>query len=92
MVDIKKLIKALEFCTKPENMTCEGCPYYHINKECQARKDALELLKAQPQPVQCKDCKNSECVGRFGDIVCGRTGTPHRQEWYCPCGEPKDKP
>lgn len=51
-----------------------------------------QAMSEMPEIIRCKDCKNSECVGRFGDIVCGRTGTPHRPEWYCPCGEPKDKP
>ena len=45
MADIKKLIKALEQCVK--NVSCEGCPYYFIDKECQMRNDALELLKGQ---------------------------------------------
>ena len=63
---------------------------YIVKISDEVMENDAELFKNPPILVRCKDCKNSECVGRFGDIVCERTGTPHRPEWYCPCGEPKD--
>ena len=38
-------------------------------------------------PVKCKDCKNQECYGRNGEIVCALTGEQHKPDWFCADGE-----
>ena len=40
--------------------------------------------------VRCENCKNKECWGRAGDVVCGIDGTPHRPDWFCADGERQD--
>ena len=52
--------------------------------------DALVLLEEQEQPVRCKDCKynSGKCNGLYLQFVtCYKTGSPHREDWYCADGE-----
>jgi hypothetical protein len=37
--------------------------------------------------VRCQVCRNKECMGRGGQIVCGITGEQHAPDWYCGDGE-----
>ena len=53
-------------------------------------KDAIEMLKEQPEIVRCKDCDNRECDGRAGTIVCGITGDSHSRLWFCADGKRKE--
>lgn len=58
MPDREKTIKGLEYCS--ELQTCFGCPYCKGSPTCQDDlcKDALQLIKEQPEIIRCKDCKN----------------------------------
>lgn len=52
------VINSLEICLYPPSK-CENCSYYE-DEECNDDlcRDALELLKKQPEIVHCKDCKH----------------------------------
>ena len=67
--DREKVIKGLEICSKHgswHGLDCEhneaykDCPYRGCETGCVVTiaKDALALLKEQPEIVRCKDCKN----------------------------------
>lgn len=46
-----------------------------------------------PEIVRCKDCKygSGRCQGIYIQFVtCCKTGTPHKEDWYCANGERKD--
>lgn len=61
MADREKVVKGLEMCIADEY--CNGCPYevqcYSPGQEYaeSMMRDALELLKEQPEIVRCKDCE-----------------------------------
>lgn len=91
MADTKKVIRML-------NNTLRHCHnlYNHVTSEeqtwlaeiNQGAKDALELLKEQPDIVRCKECKyysNGFCYNpnTFDEKTCGNT-VP---DWYCADGE-----
>lgn len=60
-------------------------------KDIEALKKSYNELAEKGEPVvRCKDCKNKECWGRAGDVVCGIDGTPHRPNWFCADGERKE--
>lgn len=49
---------------------------------------AITLLKAQPQVVRCKDCRNGETVNEV--IACGNSkmyGRFFHPDWFCADGE-----
>ena len=61
MTDREKVIKGLKCHTDLAKCDCEDCPYYGED-ECylHLQKDALELLKDQPDIVHCGECKNAD--------------------------------
>ena len=61
-----------------------------IDKLCCDIADLKHRFHEKTEIVRCKDCKFIECITRFGDIVCDRDGSPHRPEWFCPVGEPRE--
>jgi hypothetical protein len=51
-----------------------------------------EEIAGRPQElVRCKGCRNKECMGRGGQIVCGITGEQHAPDWYCGDGEREEE-
>ncbi len=53
-----------------------------------------DLLKEQEKVIQCKDCKynTGNCRGLYVQFVtCYKTGTPHKEDWFCADGERKVK-
>ena len=95
MADIEKVIKGLEVCANCDRgFFCGDCPYESTDeKECIEflTRDALELLKSQPQIVRCLDCKYVECEGVEGFLVCDLSGFSHSPEFFCADGEPKQQ-
>ena len=97
MVDIEKVIKALENCK--EGGSCDGCEYDIQSSKCifMIHADALELLKEYQQLqgwatghgiVLCKDCKHYENSGWF--TQCFRhNGISPDVDWFCADGERK---
>jgi hypothetical protein len=93
MPDREKVKKALEMCI--EDIECNDCPYeeecFAANDEPYAvpmMRDALELLKEQPEIVRCKDCKHGEKWNAV--YACGKSrgfGTTHEPDWFCADGE-----
>ena len=99
MVDRKKVIKGLEICSKHgswHGLDCEhngaykDCPYRGCETGCVVTiaKDALALLKSQPDIVRCGECKHYKdgfCYNpnTFDEKTCGNT-VP---DWYCADGE-----
>lgn len=94
MIDREKVIKGLECCGI--SRSCIGCPYVgELFDGCYGscisylNRDALELLKEQPEIVRCEDCKyysNGFCYNpnTFDDEkTCGNT-VP---DWYCADGK-----
>ena len=89
MADIEKVIRGLEICTNPQ--TKQGC----LNGECpydsngcrnQMEWDALELLKAQPKIVRCKDCKHGyqdEASISLGTVRCSKLNCFKLEDWFC---------
>ena len=83
MVDRERVIKTLEFCVSTDD--CRTCEYWieRVDHDCQIMKDALELLKEQPEIVRCKDCKyndDGECIIKSGWF-------PTESDWFCADGE-----
>lgn len=69
MADRKKVIDGLLICLNfiDEQDCPESCPYFDKCQEYEGRvmfqplmRDALSLLKEQPEIVRCKECKNCE--------------------------------
>ena len=105
MADIEKVKKSLEICISLNgDCTPDKCPYYDIPVDeiglCWERlmKDALAMLKEQPDIVRCKDCKHGSVY--MTEDVCGETliecNRPclgdvieiHGWKWFCADGEP----
>lgn len=104
--DMEKVIKGLEKCLADES--CDECPY---EENCfdpdidnpwgtYVMRDALALLKEQPQVVRCKDCKHGGCRtqkldGSIFRVVCKKHGTKKNElwmdaDWFCADGERKE--
>ena len=67
-------------------------PFIDETKDSQAYQLALGALR-QPQIVRCKDCKWNSGYGRGMYVcfcTCCKTGTPHKDDWFCADGEPKE--
>lgn len=99
MADRKKVIKALELCISKHQCCMESpdehCPYeewlgeYEDSfYECTSllAKDALELLKSQPEVVRCKDCKYYDC---FNGCMSWHDVNSSNPDWFCADGERK---
>ena len=89
MENREKVIKAYECCKNPIIKGCERCPYekicYHDQFCLTAIKDAIELLKEQPQIVRCKDCKwhdNPDDSPKYLPCMEMRTNP----NWFCADG------
>jgi len=97
MSDREKTIKGLEYCS--ELQTCFGCPYCKGSPTCQDDlcKDALQLIKEQPEIIRCKDCKYIERLPWLDDeafkaMVCRKhnyTGM-RKEDFFCADGERKE--
>lgn len=98
MADREKTIKGLECCGT--NRSCIGCPYVgELFDGCYGacisylNRDALELLKEQPDIVRCGECKyysNGFCYNpnTFDDEkTCGNT-VP---DWFCADGKRRNQ-
>lgn len=86
MVDREKVIKGLELCR--EGRCHSGCPYNHINVGCRKRldTDAIDLLKEQPEIVQCKYCAFRDPR----DGMCEHVQQMRDPDWYCADGVRRD--
>ena len=80
MFDRDKVIKGLEHCSSGDG--CKGCPYSknesgHVcSFDC--IRDALALLKDQPEIIRCRDCKRRlECDYWI----------ENGDEWFCADGK-----
>ena len=88
MIDKRKFIKSLE-CHLDTKTDCSDCNYkFGYNCFTLLLKDALELLKEQPDIVrygECKHYKDGFCYNpnTFDEKTCGNT-VP---DWYCADGE-----
>lgn len=92
MPDREKVIKDLEECM---TASCRGyrprlsCPYN--DEEWDIMRDALELLKEQPEIVRCKDCKAWK---QYDDMNLGECELyPEYNkmgDWFCNFGERKE--
>ena len=103
MIDINKVIKGLEtqlddlqkYADVDETLTLTQEQAKEIIELLKEQQNRIEVLRSEVKRldvdiVRCKDCKFIECITRFGDIVCDRDGSPHRPEWFCPIGEPRE--
>lgn len=101
MAEREKVIKGLEICTKDIPMSnavhkddfCKECPYYNAKyrycwNQIVMMRDALALLKEQPEIVRCRDCKWHEMQGEM--LLCKAQDKPHTYDWYCADGRKKD--
>lgn len=93
MTDKERVVKGLEVHTDM-HVSCRDCPYMKpedVDRYCQSVliKDALKLLKSQPDVVQCGECKHYKdgfCYNPNAyddEITCGNTSP----DWYCADGK-----
>lgn len=99
MPDMEKVIKGLECCFNPHSEQsclchCADCPYNppeddDWNQQCQIElnRDALALLKEQPQVVRCKDCKHFADKDGNGFGVCMKIMHGCQSWGFCADGE-----
>ena len=89
MADREKVMQWLKICA---NGCKDECPYEYKNHvyrvECKAdlMSDALELLKEQPNAVQCKDCKYWGKKSGLTARKCSRQGIITGQFDFCSYG------
>ena len=80
-MDIEKVIKGLERCTKHDGSECPQCPYY--NGECtnDLMVDALSLLKKQ-EPMRVLSQRECETMPNHFEKkgICPKCH--HFVEWY----------
>jgi len=100
MPDREKVIKGIEHClSRYIDGLCDDCPYmgeldksYMIPMKCEEiiMRDALALLKEQPEIVRCKDCKYCSSEIRDG-IKFAKCELKHnwmpQTNWFCADGE-----
>lgn len=94
MTDLEKVIKGLE-CLISNEVPCEGCPYYGSGYCLRnIAKDAMALLKEQPELVHCGECKyrSKEMYDYYGNpndkrYVCQIHDLAKRPDWFCADGE-----
>ena len=93
MNDVDELIKALEKNIEDDSFDCIGCPYFDKEAD-KIKRDALKLLKSQPQIVRCKDCKHGEKTSTFRYYPnltwCNKCLQTHGDDWFCADGERKE--
>ena len=94
MADREMVIEGLEHCMN--GLGCFECPYSVADKsspDCQLKngRDALELLKQQPEIVRCKNCTygvKSPTFQHYPNLTwCNKHSTTHNDEWFCADGE-----
>ena len=91
MADIEKVIKGLESCANNGYCAENYCPYeneaelYCIDV---LLRDALELLKSQPQVIRCKDCKYyiEPTEEEAGGCLIKAGYFPVSENWFCADG------
>ena len=96
IIDKKKVIKGLKECSI-DDVDCKHCPYNGEGNQkygCKTvmQREALKLLKEQPEIVRCRECKYGEKVNSV--YLCGKTrgfGLSHAPDWYCADGEKNDE-
>ena len=92
-MDREKVVKAIECCVV-NNTRCfddkdKLCPYFSTKTymcEIELLKDALAMLKEQPEIVRCKDCKYYNSL--MGYCKDGRSYPS--PDWFCADGVAKD--
>ena len=91
-MDLKQAIYDIERCTCHVPDACRDCSKYNEASQpaviCMEDllKDVLELLKAQPEIVRCK-----ECVSRDPrDGMCEHVQKIRDPDWYCADGVRRD--
>ena len=99
MPDREKVIKGMQQCLAygDEYDKCMDCPYLQ-EVDCirGMKKDALALLKEQPEIIRCKDCKHrgisEKCViAAISEEKCVPLFMlDDRGEWFCADGKRKD--
>ena len=93
MIDREKVMKGLECLADIQNETCTGCGYIGIGiyPICvrEVSKDALALLKSQPEVVRCKGCIFGEQIN--DRYICTNAGhcqsKSNAPDWFCADGE-----
>ena len=100
MTDKEKVIKGYECCLRI-NGGCKDCPYWDKTKsnkcERKLKRDAIAVLKEQPQIVRCKDCKyynksghfckSSKLMNKTADAMVHTYGMDVYDDWFCADGE-----
>lgn len=87
MIDREKTVKGLEWIV---NLFGNYERHAMDDEEIQSLNDAIMLLKEQETIIRCKDCKynSGNCHGLYAQFVtCYKTGSAHRENWYCADGE-----
>lgn len=97
MTELNRVIYDIERCTCHVPDACRDCSKYRgeYTPDCmeQLLTDALKLLKAQPDVVQCGECKHYKdgfCYNPNtydGEIACGNTSP----KWYCADGKRREE-
>ena len=88
-----RVVYDLERCVCKVPDSCIDCSKRReglVPLECmeELMKDALELLKTQPEIVHCKDCRNGAYVAQVGTlpyVTC--RGVDHELDWFCADGK-----
>ena len=62
-----------------------------INDNDVVDSDGNKRIEEIHELVRCKDCKNVECEGVEGLLVCEMSGFSHSPEFFCADGERKEK-
>lgn len=97
MADREKVIKGLEHCSSGEG--CKGCPYNKTESghaclfDCV--RDAIPLLKEQPEIVRCMDCRYGEPTKNGAGDDCIQCNNDdlwldrnlNFPDWFCADGE-----
>lgn len=90
MADRAKVIYDLERCTCHVPDACRDCSKYNaegiLTLTCMESlmKDALELLKEQPEIIRCKDCKHYDSETQSCNDGLEGVFLP---DWFCADGE-----
>lgn len=94
-IDREKVIKAIDICLG--HGKCNDCNYRsgtnYSDQDCRGRmlRDALALLKEQPEIFRCKDCKWAE-VSDNEHTWCDHVDHEfcHNNDWFCADGERRE--
>ena len=97
MIDAERLMDSLGCRVNGNDMPCFACHYYKHDEDgigfcddAQLYKDAVAMLKKQPEVVLCADCVYG-IPSMFTDnaIYCGKNKAEHYNAWFCADGERK---